>query len=738
MPAMDGLEPVLALLRDGRRADAESACMRLLEADHDHAEAWQLLGSLRLDRGDAGSALDALRKAAGLRPHDARVGLLHAVAAFRAGDPERALGLLADLVGVHPDDAGIVFHHALLVEQAGDLAAAASGYSSTLDLDPGNREARLRLGFLCVRLGKPAEARSHLEAVYVTPRFDLAVPLARACLALGDLATAHDYATDAAKLAPHSMDGWLLQGIALRQARRASEAKAALNEALARAPRNPLVLIEAGCNLREIGEFAAGQALLASAMELAPELPATRWLHDLGVPMVPADAAEAAVAVDAYCARIDRLVADLDNDVGDLRASALEGILQSAPFALHYLPVPVLEATWRYADLAACVSRHVFGASHAGPCAWRALQHGGRVRVGFVSAEVRVHTITRYFGRWLEELDVDRFEMHVWHLGNESDALTERVAARAHGFHPAFAQSIEELVDSIRSARLDVLVYLEIGMEGRQAILGSLRLAPVQCVAFGHPVSTGLAAIDWFLSSDCAEPAGAQAHYRERLERLPGLGVAFEPPPAPGDGTWLAREPDRPLLLCLQSLFKLVPAFDELVARIVAATDAMLVFFESPLALGERFLARIGARLAAHGLDPQRHLVLLERRSHADYLGGIAAADLVLDSIGFCGGATSLDALSVGTPLVTLEGEFMRGRQGAAMLRLIGADALVATTPDDYVHIAIDLCRDATRRGQWREHLLRRAPELFAHDDAVPAFEAFLVRAANEAAATAA
>ena len=722
------------LLRAGRRAEAEAACERHVELDAADGEAWFLLGSLQLDRGDAGAAEHSLSRAVALRAQDPATGLRHAVAVVRGGDPARARALLELLAATHPADAAIAFHLALLHEQAGDAAAAALGHARVLELEPSHRDARLRLGLIELERGRAAEARVHLEALVGPNGAGLSEPLARACLAVGDAEAALVHARNAVAFAPRRAPSHLLAGIALRRLGRAIEARGALDEACRLAPDDPYVLCQAGCNLRDVGAFDQGQRLLEKARRLAPDWTLLRWLHELGLPVLPDDDGQARDAVERFERAATGLMVDLDDDRPGIRAGALEGLATVTPFALHYLPGDATAPTLRYGDLAACVAGHALPAVLRAAPDWHALAHDGRLRVGFVSTGLCVHTLSRYFGAWLERLDPHRFEMHAWHLGAVRDELTARIAARVHAFHDCADTAVVELAESIRAARLDVLVHLEIGLDGRQYVLGSLRLAPVQCAAFGHPVTTGLHGIDFFLGSDAAEPADAASHYRERLERLPGLGVAFAPTPAPGGGTWLPREAGRPLLVCLQTLFKLVPAFDELLARIVAATDAKVVFFESPAVLGGRFLARAGARLAAVGLDPARHLVVLGRRNHADYLGGVASADLVLDTPVFGGGATSLDALGVGTPIVTLEGRFMRARQAAAMLRLVGADGLVAHTADEYVDLAVALCRDEGLRRQWRAHLLRRAPELFDRIDALGAFEAFLERAAADAA----
>ena len=129
---------------------------------------------------------------------------------------------------------------------------------------------------------------------------------------------------------------------------------------------------------------------------------------------------------------------------------------------------------------------------------------------------------------------------------------------------------------------------------------------------------------------------------------------------------------------------------------------------------------------AIEGVDFDRHFRIVPRRSYAEYLGGIAAADLVLDSIRFSGGSTSLDVLSVGTPLVTLEGDRMRGRQTAGMLRLLNVEELITTDADGYVDLAIALAADRPRRDDLHRRLLATQDRLFSDARVMPALETFL------------
>jgi protein O-GlcNAc transferase len=732
----DSLAAIHQCIRAGRREEAEQRCLVLLDAGKAGIDVLLLLGGLQIDRGALALAVATLQRAVELEPGNGDVLLRLAVAQFRKGEIAAARSTLEGLVAGHPADAVAAFHLGLLCEQAGDAADAERHYRAALAIKPAYGDALAQLGLLLLRLTRSADALPLLTRAWnpARPRGDLAAAIARAHLDLGAFASAIEFAGIGTSLVPGAHPAWVVLGTALRRTGQALRAQEALERALQLAPDNALALAELGCNEIDLGRYASGRERLERARAIAPDWSVLRWLDALALPVLPRDAEEVEQALDRFRGGIDALIADLDSGVPQVVDDAQVGLERAQPFLLHYLPADTTALSLRYGQLVESAMRRVAGDDLSAPPGWRALAHGGKLRVGFVSCELRLHTVTRYFGEWLMRLDRERFEVHAWHLDEIADAVTRRIAAQVHVLHHEPRMPVLELAAAIREAQLDVLVYLDVGMDSRPQMLAALRLAPVQCAAYGHPATTGLGNVDWFLSGDAMEPANAAQHYRERLERLPGIGVVPDRPPAPATGEWLPREAGRPMLLCLQSLFKLTPDFDQAIARIARATDARILFFEFPLHCAGRFIERAGQAFRAQGLDIGRHVTVLGRREYADYLGGIASADMVLDSIGFSGGATTIDALSVGTPVVTLEGAFMRGRQTSAMLRLLGADELVASDINTYVELAIALCGDRNRRDALRARLLENVGRLFESGAVMPALEAFLQRVARDAA----
>jgi CRISPR-associated protein Csy1 len=222
------------------------------------------------------------------------------------------------------------------------------------------------------------------------------------------------------------------------------------------------------------------------------------------------------------------------------------------------------------------------------------------------------------------------------------------------------------------------------------------------------------------------EPADAQSHYREQLVRLPGIGTAYRPPELPEFSSpqtmreQLELPVDRHLYFYPQSLYKIHPDNDALVADLlVADPEGVLVLFQGRDSnVTEQFLRRLGGVFNGKGLDVAERTRVLHYRPRADYLRVNAACDVMLDTLHWSGGNTSLDALACGLPLVTLPGRFMRGRQSLGMLQLLDLPELIARDSDDYLRIVLRLVRDRDWRREIVDRIRANRHRLF--DDTAP------------------
>jgi len=250
-------------------------------------------------------------------------------------------------------------------------------------------------------------------------------------------------------------------------------------------------------------------------------------------------------------------------------------------------------------------------------------------------------------------------------------------------------------------------------------------MAPVQCVTWGHPETTGSDAIDYFLSSEDLDHADAQGHYSETLVRMPLSGTYYARPKTTSHET--AREsfpdlaPHETLYCCPQSLFKFHPDMDVLLRGILERDrEGVIVGIEGRVPEWTNALRTRWRRTLA-GMDDR--IRLLPAIPNEEYLKLLAAADVVLDPIHFGGGNSSYESFACGTPIVTLPGEFLRSRITAALYRRMGLESLVATSADDYVDRAVSWAADRAQNEAIRSQIAERSDVLFENPDEVRCLE---------------
>jgi protein O-GlcNAc transferase len=273
---------------------------------------------------------------------------------------------------------------------------------------------------------------------------------------------------------------------------------------------------------------------------------------------------------------------------------------------------------------------------------------------------------------------------------------------------------------------LDVLVFADVGMDALTQTLAYSRMAPIQCVTWGHPDTTGSPAMDYFVSSQLAETDEADAHYSERLVRLPNLGVYYARPAASGPvrtREFFGLDAARHVYLCPQTLFKFHPEFDQVLRGILEADPlGDLVVMEGRV---PNWTHRLRQRWAGTLGESAARVRFVAAQPNADFLQLLAQADVILDPFPFGGGNTTYEALAVGTPVVTWPGRFLRGRLALAMYRKLGWADCVVDSAEAYSGLAVRLATDVSFRAAVREKIRVTIPALFEDADEVRGWEAF-------------
>ena len=355
-----------------------------------------------------------------------------------------------------------------------------------------------------------------------------------------------------------------------------------------------------------------------------------------------------------------------------------------------------------------------------------------KIKVGYISHFFKWHTVFRVFHGFISEANHDAFETYTYYTDSIVDQATETIKTASDHFRQ-IPQDLPTLCQQIVNDDLDILVFLDLSMSPISNQVAALRLAPVQCLLWGHPVTSGLPSIDYYLSSDLLEPEDAQTHYREKLFRLPNIGIYF-PEPEPVKLVKTRQDysfsEEKIIYLSCQSLFKYLPQYDYVFPAIAQGViNAQFVFIAAASCttppVTEKFCHRLQRAFAEYGLNYADYCVFLPGQAYADFQQINLLADVFLDSFGWSGGMTSLDAINCSLPIVTCPGELMRGRQSAGFLERIGVRETIAKTPQEYIEIAIYLGLDPNYRQQIVQKIHPQKYLLYNDRACVEALEAF-------------
>jgi predicted O-linked N-acetylglucosamine transferase (SPINDLY family) len=483
--------------------------------------------------------------------------------------------------------------------------------------------------------------------------------------------------------------------------------------------------------LRLAGRQDLTAALLEARLKRAPgDLGARLALAMARLAVVHASEDEIIERREAYAQDLARLTAVVEAAPVEALAEAGDEVGSAKPFILAYQGRCDRALQSAYGQAAARMMAARAPAPALGPA------KGGRLRVGFATAYFHQHSVSKLFGGWIKRLDRGRFEVFGYDLGEAEDATSRELSQACDHIRrgPALDRAWAE---TIARDGLHALIYPEIGMHPLPVQLACRRLAPVQAMAWGHPVTSGFPDIDYFLSSDLMEPEDGERRYAERLVRLPNLSIWYEP--LPSEGGLLTRSDlglhaDDVVFVCCQSLFKYLPRWDGVFPAIAkrVANARFLFIRDGREAVTRAFEARLSAAFREAGLEPERHIVLTPGVPQEAFPSLLRAGDLYLDSIGWSGGNTTLEAAACDLPVVTWPTELMRGRHTLAILTRMGVTETIADSADAYVDLAVSLA-DPKRRAKVAAKMAKGKARLYRDQSAVEALEDFLEKAAAEA-----
>lgn len=517
------------------------------------------------------------------------------------------------------------------------------------------------------------------------------------------------------------------RGNVLRDLHRYDEALANYAEAVYINPD----LVEAHYNLAELlkdqGWLEQAVAHYERVLSLDPDFAEAEFaLCVAQLPIVYRDEPEIARRRASYESRLRSLAEGIEH--GRVRGDLVAGLASSSPFYLAYQGRDDRTLQSLYGEMACRVMADRYSAPRLGG----APGSGERLRIGIVSGYFQRHTVWKLLiNGWLSQLDRSRFQVFGYYTGTQRDAVTGSAAALCERFVQG-PLPIGRWRQEILADAPHVLIYPELGMNGVCLQLAAQRLAHVQCVSWGHPETTGMPTMDYFLSSAMMEPPDGESRYTEQLVRLPNLSIYYEPLDAPAaaiDRAELGLRQGSMAYWCGQSLFKYLPQFDEIyprIAREVAHAQFLFIEHHAGPEVTDVFRQRLDNAFERFGMTGPEHYAFLPRLREERFVAAIGQCDIYLDSIGWSGGNTTLESLEHGLPIVAMRGPLMRGRHSTAILERMDVTDTIAESLDEYVLIGVRLGRDAGWRTDVRQRIAERKHRVYRDKDCIAALEDFL------------
>jgi predicted O-linked N-acetylglucosamine transferase (SPINDLY family) len=650
------------------------------------------------------------------------------------GKFDEAAGYFCKALELNPDFAQAYNQLGTIYQIKGSLDEAAANFNLAIKFLPDFPQAWNNLGSVLNLQGKIDEATvAFLEAVGLKPDYVLAYNnLGSAYQAQARMEEAESCFRKSIELQPDNIYAHFGLAHALLVQLKMEEAEKVLRRALLLDPDNIQVLNNLAYSLKEQSKNIEAASVYRHALSLnLNDLKAFIGTH-LMLPAIYFNAAELSAVRKRYTEGLKTLRDNTENFLGIESKELLSG-LSWTNFYLAYQGQDDKSLQVEYAHFVADILQV------ATPDLMQPLKHDPaasqrRLRIGFLSSFMRDCTVGSYFKSWVTSLDRGKFEIYCYYIGHMQDQVTQEFT-NAADCYKHLVGDVDYIGRQVKKDQLDILIYPEIGMDHGAFVLAAMRLAPMQCAAWGHPVTTGLANIDYFFSSALMEPQNAQAHYSEQLILLEGIGTCYLKPalPSPATRSDFSLPEERVLYLCPQSLYKIHPDNDKLLLEILARNkNAVLVFFQATdISITRAFMKRLEGALDESGMEKGGQIKILPRMGHENYLRVNMLCDVMLDTLHWSGGNTTLDALACGLPVVTMPGKFMRGRQSYGMLKCMGLNELIAHDHKDYIEIATKLGTDRAWHQHVVQHITTSSDAIFAVETPLRQMEQFFASAFN-------
>lgn len=748
----------------GRLPQAEAIYQKILQIAPNHADALHHLGLIAHQAGKLDIAVELISQSLAFTPNSAEALSNLGIIFKDQGKLDKAVASYQKAISLKPDFSDAHNNLGAAFQNQGKPVEAVASYRKAISLKPNFAEAHYNLGVVLKEQGKLNEAIiCYQKAISARPNYAEAyVNLGVALKSKGKLSEAIVRYQKAISINPHSAEAHFNLGNAFKDQGKLAEAIVSYQQAVTFRPRHAEALLSLGNALKGEGKLAEAVVSYKNAMSINPDYAEAHYglgnaLKDQGLHnealaslrqafALKPDFVEARWAIamsqipSIFLAHQDtqgvrknfsKELKELDTWLDTSRVSeGFEVIGYPSAFYLAYQEEDNKHLLSQYGTLCNRLMAH-----------WQSLNHyrcglassDGPIKIGIISNHITNHSVWHAIIKgWMLHLDRSQFELHVFYLGAQHDSETALAQSLATTFTQGYS-SLSQWAEAILAHQIEVLIYPEIGMHPMTEQLANLRLAPMQLATWGHPETTGLPTIDHYISATDIEPEHADNYYTEKLIKLPNLGCCYQHldvKAADPDLKSLGIQSNEPLLICPGTPYKYAPQFDCIFVEIARRLGRCQFIFFIPASesdLSARLRERLLFVFKEAGLDFDNFGKFVPWLDRPTFYGLMQHADVYLDTIGFSGFNTAIQAVECGLPIVTRKGHFMRGRLASGILKRMNLSELIVSNEEDYISLAVKLIRDKAYQQTIEERIKESRNLIFDDMKPIRALEDFLV-----------
>lgn len=648
----------------------------------------------------------------------------------KCGDYEQAETKYNDLLKLDKNNAEILFHLGMLYYNTKRYQQALDLLIKSSQLEPSKALQHFCIGLVFEKINNiPQAMQAYEQAIALEPQWiPPYINLGNTLFNVGEPEKAKSFYQKVVDTEPNNFIGYLSLGNVFLKQYQLDKAIANYEKALTLQPTDCECLNNLVYALHDSGRTQSAIELAEKSSHLLVDDLTLKLKSSLLLPIIYESEAEIDFYRNRFAQALKEFIEQTSLDTPEARKSALIAIGEYTNFYLQYQGKNDLEFQKQYGQFV----HQVMAANYPDwikPLPMPPLCEGEKIRIGYLSHHLRYHNGSKWALGWLENHNKEKFQIYCYHTDFIADQITKEFESACDVFH-YLSGELEAVYNQIIADKLHILIFTDIGMAPKTTQLAGLRLAPVQCTAWGHPVTSGSPTIDYYLSSDLMEPENAQQHYCEQLVHLPNLGFCYPKPTIPQPtktrSDFQLRD-DAVVYLSCQSLFKYLPQYDYVYAAIAQQVpQAQFAFVSHPSTyITEKFRQRLERAFAKVGLNSQDYCVIVPRQKGDDYLTLNLVSNVYLDTFSWSGGNSTMEAIACNLPVVTCPGEFMRGRHSYAMLKMQGVTDTIASNEAEYIEIAVKLGRDQEWRNSIVEQMVQRHSYLYDDKTCVKALDAF-------------